>query len=69
MSELDLTAVQIHLKEAYLCVNCEFISNAKNDHCPVCQSNGLSLLPLKRVLDEAPVTDPNKVPRKRWVKV
>ena len=48
-SKVELNAVR--LQQAVLCVNCDVISDSRNNHCMVCGSN--SLLPLARVLDSA----------------
>ena len=49
------TAVRsISLAEAVLCVGCETVSDAKNDHCPVCGGSGEGLLSLAQVLGERP---------------
>jgi uncharacterized paraquat-inducible protein A len=31
----------IPLGEAVLCVNCNFVTRARNHHCPVCESTAL----------------------------
>lgn len=39
----------VHLDRASLCVNCNYVSNASGDRCPVCAGAG-GLLSLVRVL-------------------
>jgi len=41
-TDMDIQAVK--LNEAVLCINCEMITNAKNGHCPMCQSHAVMQL-------------------------
>jgi hypothetical protein len=42
----------IPLSRAFLCVNCEQVSEAKHEACPVCGS--VTLLSLARILNPSP---------------
>ena len=51
----------VRLQQAFLCVNCDVISDSRNNHCIVCGSR--SLLPLARVLDSADRVSAPAAPR------
>ena len=51
----------VRLQQAVLCVNCDVISDSRNNNCIVCGSR--SLLPLARVLDSADRVSAPAAPR------
>ena len=50
-NEVKVEFNAVRLQQAVLCVNCDVISDSRNNNCIVCGSR--SLLPLARVLNSA----------------